>query len=212
MISKGTVSAVESLVSPFKGFGGLFYGIREYTQGDSLRLIHWPKTAHENKLMIKEYEEAASSYFSVLILENRKQYLSRDEELFERSVDHLASMAKYFMDNRQPSMLVTTSGKAVVFKEGITPSENFEMIIDFLTTVTAESLSEDIIIKGISHFFKMNTFCYYFLPQRKTLPPIEKTLPVDIEYFFIVQSSDSTSYAEIEKYPDGIHAGKIILE
>src|SRR5438132_1426373 len=34
------------------------HSVREYVEGDSLRAVHWPSTAHRGQLMVKELEEA----------------------------------------------------------------------------------------------------------------------------------------------------------
>ena len=37
--------------------GDEFYTMREYVHGDDLRQVHWPSTAHRNKLMVRQQEQ-----------------------------------------------------------------------------------------------------------------------------------------------------------
>ncbi len=206
---RGTATAMESFSSQFKGFGGLFYGIREYVQGDSLRTIHWPRTARYSKPMVKEYEEAGTACFSILILENRKRFLSADEELFERSIDFLASMAKYLMEKKQPAMLVTTTGETLKYQEGMTAGENFTGIMDFLMHVSEQDHPEEMISYEDSNLFRMKTISYFFFPEKDTLPPLDKIFPFQSSQLFIAPASPVSKTAVISEYPGGQTAGRI---
>jgi uncharacterized protein (DUF58 family) len=44
-----------------------FYGIRDYQPGDELRRIHWPATAHHNRLTVIEFERGASRSLTVVL-------------------------------------------------------------------------------------------------------------------------------------------------
>jgi uncharacterized protein (DUF58 family) len=44
-----------------------FYGVRDYQPGDELRRIHWPATAHHNRLTVVEFERGASENVAVLL-------------------------------------------------------------------------------------------------------------------------------------------------
>lgn len=50
-----------------KGAGYDYLGTREYRAGDSLRMVHWRSSARRGELVVKEYEEEASSPVSVII-------------------------------------------------------------------------------------------------------------------------------------------------
>ncbi|HEY2935740.1 MAG TPA: DUF58 domain-containing protein [Gaiellaceae bacterium] len=43
------------------------HSVREYVEGDSLRAVHWPSTAHRGQLMVKELEEAPRDEVAVLL-------------------------------------------------------------------------------------------------------------------------------------------------
>jgi len=44
-----------------------FYGVRDYQPGDELRRIHWPATAHHNRLTVIEFERGASRSLTVIL-------------------------------------------------------------------------------------------------------------------------------------------------
>lgn len=44
-----------------------FYGIRDYRPGDELRRIHWPATAHHNRLTVIEFDRGASENIAVVL-------------------------------------------------------------------------------------------------------------------------------------------------
>jgi uncharacterized protein (DUF58 family) len=44
-----------------------FYGVRDYQPGDELRRIHWPATAHHNRLSVIEFERGASRSLTVVL-------------------------------------------------------------------------------------------------------------------------------------------------
>ena len=43
------------------------HSVREYVEGDSLRAVHWPSTAHRGTLMVKELEDAPRDEVAVLL-------------------------------------------------------------------------------------------------------------------------------------------------
>jgi uncharacterized protein (DUF58 family) len=54
---RAELAATEAIESSRKGIGHDYYGIREYSHGDSLRYIHWRSSARMGKLIVKEYEQ-----------------------------------------------------------------------------------------------------------------------------------------------------------
>ena len=46
--------------------GDEFYTMREYVTGDDLRQVHWPSTAHRNKLMVRQQEQPWEAEATVL--------------------------------------------------------------------------------------------------------------------------------------------------
>ncbi len=50
-----------------KGVGYDYLGTREYRAGDSLRMVHWRSSARRGELVVKEYEEEASSPVNIIL-------------------------------------------------------------------------------------------------------------------------------------------------
>jgi uncharacterized protein (DUF58 family) len=46
--------------------GDEFYTMREYVQGDDLRQVHWPSTAHRNVLMVRQQEQPWEAEATIL--------------------------------------------------------------------------------------------------------------------------------------------------
>lgn len=47
--------------------GDEFYTMREYVQGDDLRQVHWPSTAHRQTLMVRQQEQAWEARATVFV-------------------------------------------------------------------------------------------------------------------------------------------------
>lgn len=69
--------------------------VRDYQWGDSLNRIHWPTTARQGKLMVKEFEQdPASETWLVLDMEGTVQVGRGPESTEEYAVTAAASVAK----------------------------------------------------------------------------------------------------------------------
>ena len=63
----GTQFNISGIMSDRAGLDGDVIGVRNYRQGDSLRHIHWGKTAQKNRLIVQERQSSASRPFEVFI-------------------------------------------------------------------------------------------------------------------------------------------------
>jgi uncharacterized protein (DUF58 family) len=77
-------------------------GVRQYAQGDSLNRIHWPSTAHLDRLMVKTFDlEPSGDLWIVLDLEAAVQAGDGEESTEEYGVILAASLAdKTLRENR----------------------------------------------------------------------------------------------------------------
>ena len=66
--------------------------IREYRDGDDLRRVHWPTTAHRGELMVRQ-EERPARRRAVLVLDTREAAFAAAPEAFEWAVSAIASAA-----------------------------------------------------------------------------------------------------------------------
>ena len=70
-----------------------FFTLREYEQGDDLRFVHWPSSARNDALMIKQMETPWQSRALVLFDLRKDAYESSDH--FEKAVRGAASVVRH---------------------------------------------------------------------------------------------------------------------
>jgi uncharacterized protein (DUF58 family) len=104
-------------------------GVRDYHSGDSLRRIHWPKTAHHDRLMVREFDrEPSGDVWLILDLDRSVQAGADAEATQEYAVILAASLAARFtregerravgllMGGAQPVMLAPGRGQAQMWR------------------------------------------------------------------------------------------------
>ena len=88
--------------------GDEFYTMREYVQGDDLRQVHWPSTAHRSKLMVRQQEQPWEAEATVF-LDTRHQahrHLGPGSSM-EKAVSLAASMVWHLADDGFTLRLMT---------------------------------------------------------------------------------------------------------
>jgi uncharacterized protein (DUF58 family) len=91
--------------------------VREYSQGDSMRHVHWPSTAHRSHLMVKELElEPTGDVWIVLNLDAAVQRGEGRSGTLEYAIILAASMAAEMVSGRERRAvgLLAASGDDVV--------------------------------------------------------------------------------------------------
>jgi uncharacterized protein (DUF58 family) len=91
--------------------------VRDYAQGDSMRHIHWPSTAHRAHLMVKELEvEPSGDVWIVLNLQGAVQRGEGRSGTLEYGIILAASMAAEMVSGRDRRAvgLLTVSGEEVI--------------------------------------------------------------------------------------------------
>lgn len=104
-------------------------GVRDYQSGDSLRRIHWAKTAHHDRLMVREFDrEPSGDVWLVVDLDEAAQAGSDAEATQEYSVILAASLAARFtregerravgllMGGQSPVLLNPARGQAQLWR------------------------------------------------------------------------------------------------
>ncbi|MBI2171081.1 MAG: DUF58 domain-containing protein [Chloroflexi bacterium] len=77
--------------------------VRDYLAGDSLSRIHWPSTARQGRLMVKEFDLGLTSDIWVLLDMEAAAHAAQGEETTEElAVTAAASLARYFLGRRLP--------------------------------------------------------------------------------------------------------------
>jgi uncharacterized protein (DUF58 family) len=83
-------------------------GVRDYQPGDTYNRIHWPTTARQRRLMVKEFElDPFSDVWLILDLDSRTMVGSGPESTEEYAVTACASLAKYFLAENRAVGVVT---------------------------------------------------------------------------------------------------------
>ncbi|RME02750.1 MAG: DUF58 domain-containing protein [Planctomycetota bacterium] len=93
-----SVSFVGGRTLPRAGISYDFLGTRPYRQGDSLKYIHWPATAHSNELIIKEFESHALCKFSIFLDLHRDSLQGIKPNTLDYAITIGGSIAKFACD------------------------------------------------------------------------------------------------------------------
>lgn len=99
----------------FLGSGEEFYGLRAYEVGDDLRRVHWPSTARQDELMIRQHELPWQGRATVLL---DVRHTAHDEASFEVAVSAAASLLSACWRRDSQVRLLTTDGQDSGFGSG----------------------------------------------------------------------------------------------
>ncbi len=91
-------------------------GARPWQPGDSLRLVHWKQTAHQGRLMVKQFEqEPAGDIWLMLDLDAKVQVGEGQESTLEYAVTLAASLAaRHLNENRAVGLIAMGQEQVVV--------------------------------------------------------------------------------------------------
>ena len=88
-----------------------FHSVREYTQGESLRRVHWPSTARSGQLMVKELEDTPRDAVVVLLDCDPSGVCGElGDSSFDQAVRAAGSVLRVHAERGRKAALVTTSG------------------------------------------------------------------------------------------------------
>lgn len=107
------LAAGESGAARLSRSGDDLFGIRQFSDGDDWRQIHWKATARSGELRISEFSVRESERVTVLL----DNLAPCDEALFERAVSLAATLARRFLEQGFPVRLAS-SGSSVGFGSG----------------------------------------------------------------------------------------------
>ena len=86
-----------------------FHSVREYTQGESLRRVHWPSTARRGQLMVKELEDTPRDTVVVLLDSDPAGACGEPpDSSFDDAVRTAGSVLKTYASRGRKASLVTT--------------------------------------------------------------------------------------------------------
>lgn len=116
--------------------GDEFSTMREYVQGDDLRQVHWPSTAHRQTLMVRQQEQPRQPQ-AVLLLDTRRAAHpgSGAGSTLEKAVAVAASLVAHLASRGYALRLVTTEPGAPTRRAA--PVEDRERLLDRLAELQA---------------------------------------------------------------------------
>jgi len=108
-----------------------FHRLRDYVDGDDLRLVHWPSTARTGRLVVKHNVDTSQPY-TVVLLDTRPEAYTGEE--FEVAVDVTASVVVATSAGKAPVELRLVTGEHL----GGARLRNVTPLMDHLTALTAQ--------------------------------------------------------------------------
>jgi uncharacterized protein (DUF58 family) len=107
--------------------------IRDYREGDDLRRIHWPATARQGTLMVRQEDRPARRRAVVLLDSRSGQHVGRGAtSSFEWFVTMAASIASHFLDLGYAVHLLTSDPTA---DTGVRSDGDLDTMLDTLATM-----------------------------------------------------------------------------
>jgi uncharacterized protein (DUF58 family) len=92
-----------------------FHSVREYTQGESLRRVHWPTTARRGQLMVKELEDTPHDAVAVVLDCDPAAVAGEPpDSSFDAAVRAAGSVLRAYVIRGRRAVLVTTGSDAAV--------------------------------------------------------------------------------------------------
>jgi uncharacterized protein (DUF58 family) len=116
-----------------------FYGIRDYRPGDELRRIHWPATAHHNRLTVIEFDRGASENIAVVLdTKQGTEFGSGLDTSLETAVRAAASLLHWALASEGLAFLACGSAAGPVWVSADRLDGEYELL-EVLARVKADS-------------------------------------------------------------------------
>ena len=113
--------------------------VREYRQGDDVRRIHWPSTAHWGELMVRREEQAWDPSASIVLDSRASAHAGRGmNNSMEWAISAAASIALHFLDDGFGVEIYEADGPLrITGSMGQHSSASAELVISRLTDLKA---------------------------------------------------------------------------
>ena len=116
-----------------------FHSVREYTQGESLRRVHWPTTARRGQLMVKELEDAPRDTVAVLLDGDPAGVAGEPpDSSFDAAVRAAGSVLRAYAARGRKAMLVTTGKQASALR--VSSLRDFGAALGVLAAAESDAL------------------------------------------------------------------------
>jgi uncharacterized protein (DUF58 family) len=134
-------AALSTLRQPTGARGEDFYTLREYSDGDDLRKIHWPSTAKLGRYMIRQEETPWQTRATILVDDRASVHAGwGGQSSFERAVEAAASVVDLYHSSGFTYRLLTANVAGV--GTGKRP-EHRSACLDFLATIETTRSAPD---------------------------------------------------------------------
>ncbi len=112
--------------------GDEFYTMREYVQGDDLRLVHWPSTAHRQSLMVRQQEQSWQAHATLFLDARAAAHRGEGpDSTLEKTVSITASLVWHLADRGYAQRLLTDA------PGGRLLTESWDVLLDRLAVLPA---------------------------------------------------------------------------
>jgi uncharacterized protein (DUF58 family) len=119
-----------------------FHSVREYTQGESLRRVHWPTTARRGQLMVKELEDTPRDTVAVLLdCDPAGACGEPPDSSFDDAVRAAGSILKVYVARGRKASLLTTGAEGVGAAQVSSLSKDFRAVLGLLAAAEPNARS-----------------------------------------------------------------------
>jgi uncharacterized protein (DUF58 family) len=126
---------------------GAFSGLRHYRPGDRLQVIDWKASARGQGLKVKEFERESAEELVIVLDQRAESYRGLPEEVFERAVSFVASLANEAAIRQIAASVYLTGKNPVIVRVGVT-RDHVVNLLEHLVDVRPDGGKE------LSGFFK----------------------------------------------------------
>lgn len=92
------------------------FGLKEYTPGDDIRLIHWKTTSRTGKLFVRHHEPISTKSIAIVLDINIDSY---DDEEFEQAIRLCASLCHSARSSNKKTEFLVNNEQDMIYNEEI---------------------------------------------------------------------------------------------
>ncbi len=106
-----------AMTQPREGQSPEFLGVREYSDGDSLRRVHWGLTAKHNKLIVRQFQKEVESEMAVILdMQGGRNIGFGRESSLGAMIEIALSLVKYNIDMGFPYAVTFTTEDGIIYE------------------------------------------------------------------------------------------------
>ena len=177
------------------GIGTEFFGVREYTSGDTFKRINWKSFARLNKLMVNEYElESTTDVIIMLDARDIQNIGTITKNPLEYNIKAAVSVASHFLKRRDRVGLIVY-GKSEGKLKWVFPESGKKQLYKIIRELVEVQSKGDFLFHGAINIAMTHMLPKKSLERDQTIPKAAETLvarnfnviilspsPVEIEF------------------------------